>query len=203
MSEMFDRLAKTVAGGVSRRDALKYLGGVLAGGFLAVLPGRARADDDKGGGDDNGDEINETCHAFCKKCPKKGGVFGHCIGQCKATLRKNPSGSPCGTCASITNTATDVKNCGGCGPKFACTGTKPACCSGTCADLASTTNCGACGNDCSKVITAALVGCCAGKCTDLTKPTSCGACTTQCSSSQTCQCTTSAAGVTTCTCVST
>ena len=154
MSEMFDRLAKTVAGGVSRRDALKYLGGFLAGGFVTALAGRARAD--AGGG--TNEAINDQCQKYCRACPSRpAATFGHCMSQCKQTLltasRQNVTVATCGTCtatAPFTSayTNTDVNNCGGCGT--VCKGTTPGCCSGTCVDLDSdANNCGACGNVCS------------------------------------------------------
>ena len=170
MSEFFDRLAKTAAGGTSRRDALKYLGGLLAGGFLAGLPGKARADDGGGDDDEGNEEINERCQSYCKSClGVKGGAHGYCIDHCKKALRQNPNATLCGKCSAktrltvctgvasccgattnapyCTNEQTDVKNCGACGK--VCAGTTPACCSGKCADLATdANNCGKCGTKC-------------------------------------------------------
>jgi hypothetical protein len=169
MSEGFDQLAKLLAGG-SRRGFLKGLGALLAGGFLAGFAGSARADrgDDD---DDNEDRIEEACHKYCAKCPRRPrGVHGNCIRHCKRFLRKNPKGTLCGactvknpftgclsaaTCCAATATAaaycanlnTDVSNCGKCGA--VCKGTTPGCCSGACVDLASdANNCGACGKKC-------------------------------------------------------
>jgi hypothetical protein len=181
MSEMFDRLAKLAAGGVSRRDALHYLGGFLAGGFLAALPSRARADDDHkhkdkdhddDDDDDQNEEINEKCHKFCEKCPRRpAAVHGLCMAHCKRFLHKNPKGTLCGactaknpftgcpstaTCCAATATAaaycanlnTDANNCGKCGTKCS-SGTTPGCCAGGCVDLSSdNNNCGACGTKC-------------------------------------------------------
>ncbi len=56
------------------------------------------------------------------------------------------------------------------------------CCHGTCTDLGTTTNCGACGHQC-----AAGQGCCGGTCTDLNTTQNCGACGHTCSAGQTCQ----------------
>lgn len=192
MSELFDRLARMAAGGVSRRDSLKYLGGLLAGGFLAGLPGRARADDDKGDDDDDGnEEINERCQKFCKSCRGvKGGVHGKCIHECKKSLRKNPKEVLCGKCTA--------KN-----PFTACSGAAT-CCPATaaaaafCANLnTDVNNCGKCGNVCKTG--AALQGCCSGTCTDLTTSTNCGACGKACASGTTCKATTTN-GVTTYSC---
>jgi hypothetical protein len=185
MSEAFDRLAKMLAGGATRRDVLRYLGGVLAGGVLAGLTGRARADDDND--DDQGDEdnnaINKACKAFCANCPRRPeGVHGKCIHRCKKFLRKNPTGALCGTCtaaapftgcaagatcctpkgaaAFCTNTGTDAKNCGACGN--VCPTANPNCCAGKCTNTQTdANNCGACGNVCP----AATPKCTAGKCT--------------------------------------
>lgn len=173
MSELFDRLAKMAAGGVSRRDALHYLGGLFAGGFLAALPGRARADDDDGDDDDDqgNEELNEKCHQYCRTCPRRpAAVHGLCMSHCKRFLHKHRGAKLCGTCTAknpftgcaksatccpATKTAaaycasltTDKDNCGKCGT--VCTGTTPACCAGACVDLSSDAkNCGACGKVC-------------------------------------------------------
>ncbi|HBI46395.1 MAG TPA: hypothetical protein DDY78_26620 [Planctomycetales bacterium] len=174
MSEWIDRLAKTVAGRTSRRDALKFLGGVLAGGLLAGFTDKARAEDDDGDDkdkDNDNEEINKACQEYCEDCPHApGGVHGHCIRFCKRFLRNNPKGKLCGTCtaknpftgcalgatcctskgvaAFCTNVNTDPKNCGACGAP-ACTGTTPGCCAGKCVDLATdNNNCGKCGASC-------------------------------------------------------
>jgi hypothetical protein len=167
MSELFDRLAKMLADGATRRDTLKYLGGFLAGGFLAALAGRARADDDDQGDDD---EVEAACKKYCKSCPKKPHpVHGHCISHCKRFLHKDPKGSLCGTCTSTapftgcvagatcctptgaaafcTNTGKDAKNCGACGN--VCPAANPNCCAGKCTNTATdNNNCGTCGIVC-------------------------------------------------------
>jgi len=188
MSERFDRLAMMLAGGGSRRDALKWLGGLLAGGLLTGFTGKARADDDGGDDDDDdqGDEdneaINKACRTFCKTCPRRPeGVHGRCIRRCKRFLRKNPKGTLCGTCtatqpftgcvtgntcctptgaaAFCTNTSTDANNCGACGN--VCPTANPNCCAGKCTNTQTDAkNCGACGNVCP----AATPKCTAGKC---------------------------------------
>jgi Stigma-specific protein, Stig1 len=211
MSEPLDRLAKLLAGGGTRRDALKYLGGLLAGGFLAGLTGRVRADDDDKGDDDQGDDdenkaINQACKAFCAGCPNKPkGVKGHCIERCKRFSRRHPTQGLCGACTATnpfpgcpkgatccpatatkgpfcTNTSTDGANCGKCG--VACAKATPGCCAGVCTDLSTTTNCGACGTKC----TGTTPACCAGKCADLNSDNNnCGACGTVCATGKTCQ----------------
>jgi hypothetical protein len=202
MSEAFDQLAKMVARGSSRRGVLKYLGGLLAGVFSAVLPGRARADEEDHEDNDQ-DEVNEAVNAACKKycssCPRRPeGVHGHCVEHCKKFLRKNPKGSLCGTCtvknpftgcvsgatcctpkgaaAFCTNTGTDAKNCGACGN--VCPTANPNCCSGKCTNTGTDAkNCGACGTVCATT----KPTCCSGACTDTTTDAkNCGACGTAC-----------------------
>lgn len=185
MSEALDRLAMLVARGGSRRDALKYFGGLLAGGFLLGATGRARAEDgDDGDGDDHNEEINEKCQKYCASCRKlkrSHGAHGDCIRHCKRFLRNNPKGTLCGSCtaehhftgcasgttcctpkgaaAFCTNTGTDAKNCGACGN--VCPTAKPTCCSGACVDTQTDPkHCGTCGTVCSGT----TPNCKAGKC---------------------------------------
>jgi hypothetical protein len=170
MSAAFDRLAKMAAGGGSRRGFLKTLGGLLAGAFLALFPGKARADDDSDDEDNDNDEFNKACQKYCSACPRKPhGVHGNCIKHCKKFLRKNPKGKLCGTCtvahpftgcavgatcctpkgaaAFCTNTGTDAKNCGACGN--VCPTANPNCCAGACTNTQTdANNCGACGHKC-------------------------------------------------------
>lgn len=191
MSEMFDRLAKVVAGGVSRRDTLKYLGGLLAGGFLAGLPRTARAEDDNDDGDDDdrNEEINEKCQKYCASCRGvRGGVHGYCIRHCKRALFLNPKAVLCGKCSAKA-------------PLTVCAGAA-SCCTPTsgpiCVNLnTNVNNCGKCGNVCK--LTAALQGCCKGVCTDLTTATNCGSCGNACAAGKTCKATTTN-GVTTYAC---
>jgi hypothetical protein len=170
MSELFDRLAKLAAAGGSRRDALKYLGGFLAGGFLAASPGKARADDDDDDDDDD-KAITAFCQTYCKPCQAlTGGAFEHCFRTCKHC--KEDNGTLCGVCSSTNRVVTccrgkstccivkgvapycanlnkDVKNCGACAKVCTSTVAKPqGCCSGKCTDLTTTTNCGRCGHAC-------------------------------------------------------
>jgi hypothetical protein len=206
MSEAFDRLAKEVAGGSSRRGFLGSLGGLLAGIFLAAFPGKAGADRDDNDDDDDDEAIEQACKKYCSACPRRPrSVHGHCIEHCNRFLHRNPKGTLCGTCtaanpftgckvgatcctpkgaaAFCTNTNTDVKNCSACGN--ACTkGTTPGCCKATCTDLATdANNCGKCGTACPT----ANPNCCAGACTNTqTDNNNCGACGTACATGKTC-----------------
>jgi hypothetical protein len=194
MSNMFDRLAKMAAGGISRRDALKYLGGLTAGAFLGGFVNPSRADhkndkdrDDKDR-DDFNEDIEETCKKYCSKCPKGGGdgddgedegVHGKCIHHCKNFLRKNPTAKPCGTCTAKT-------------PFTACTSKNPDCCTSKTSNYCTNTNtdvknCGKCGNACN--LNTKLQGCCSGVCTDLTTDTNCGSCGNKCASGKSCKAT--------------
>jgi hypothetical protein len=179
MSKAFDRLAKMVAGGSSRRGVLKYLGGLLAGVFLAAFPGKARADRDND--DDDGDEdneaINKACKKFCSACPRRPhSVHGHCIERCKRFLRKNPKGTLCGTCTAANPFTGCVTGATCCTPKGAA-----AFCTNTGTDAK---NCGACGNVCPT----ANPNCCAGKCTNTqTDNNNCGTCGTVCPTGKTCK----------------
>jgi hypothetical protein len=65
----FDELARELAGGVSRRKALKLLGGALVGAVLASVPGVAWAA--KGG--------NSACAKFCRENFPPGRERGECI----------------------------------------------------------------------------------------------------------------------------
>ena len=182
MSEWFDRLAKVLAGGGSRRDALKFLGGVLGGGLLAGFAAKARADGDDedkddGDGDDANEEINEACRKFCAGCPRvPHGVHGSCIRHCKRFLRSNPKGTLCGTCTAanpFTGCATGATCCTPKGAAAFCTNTNT-----------DAKNCGACGNVCPT----ANPNCCAGKCTNTqTDNNNCGKCGTVCASGKTCK----------------
>jgi hypothetical protein len=199
MSEAFDKLAKLVAGGSSRRGVLKSLGGVLAGVFLAAFPGKARADHDDDDDDDDHPPPNPACTKYCAGCPTTPrGVLRHCTEHCNRFLRKNPKGTLCGTCtaqnpftgcavgatcctpkgaaAFCTNTARDAKNCSACGN--VCPTANPNCCASKCTNTATDAkNCGRCGHICPTT----RPNCCAHRCTDTTTDDeNCGACANVC-----------------------
>jgi hypothetical protein len=128
MEHPFDHLAKTLAEGVSRREALRRLGGGMAGFLLASLGlGRAWGQDPR--------DLEE----FCRNIPpgherdkcmtegqRGGGLFEACEGQ-RSRLCVTPRG------------------------KVICCPKGHACCDGECRDvLFDVSNCGACDRVCAR-----------------------------------------------------
>ncbi len=92
MSNLFDRFAKGVAEGVSRRDALKYLGGFLGGGFLTALAGKA-------GAIGCNTPIPAECTTYCATCPTSPrGVQNRCLQSCKLFYLLTGSVTTCAAC---------------------------------------------------------------------------------------------------------
>jgi hypothetical protein len=190
MSDMFDRLAKRLAKGVSRRDALKSFGGFLAGGFLAGLPGMARS---MGGNSQLLAQCITTCSgsALCGGCPSTPSwVTQRCLEACKVYCVLN--GGTVTTCGSCTATQPFV----GCPTNISgvtcCSGTTS---SGTTFNYCTNTNydprnCGSCGNVCTPPSgTTDRMGCCNGTCTDLsTDASNCGGCGRTCTEGTTPAC---------------
>src|ERR671910_3161648 len=78
----FDEVAKGLANGtISRRQALRWMGGALVGGVLASIPGVALAE--QGG--------NSACDEFCHA-----NFSGRAAGQC--TSAGAQGAGPCYTC---------------------------------------------------------------------------------------------------------
>jgi len=176
MPHVFDRLATMLAGGGSRRDVLKYLGGLLGGAFLFGSSNRASADQDNLA-------INKACKDYCSTCPRPNGVHGKCIENCKKFMRENAGTKLCGSCtaanpftgcvtgatccppaagaaAFCSNIGTDAKNCGACGN--ACPTANPNCCAGRCTNTQTdANNCGACGRVCAAPTPTCRAGVCA------------------------------------------
>jgi hypothetical protein len=77
MENRFDELAKALAGGMSRRDALRRLGGGLVGAVLASL----------GLGKAWGQAPFAGCVKFCRDTcgisPGNGGAFSQCVSSCE------------------------------------------------------------------------------------------------------------------------
>ena len=109
----FDDLAKGLAGGLSRREALRRLGGLLgvtAGAVLASVGlGKARG---QGPGP-------STCDEYCAQFypPPRGEAFGQCVRSCTACVRAG--GIACGPGVDCCDPATEVCIDGTC--EVACT----------------------------------------------------------------------------------
>jgi hypothetical protein len=124
----FDELAKALAQGVSRREALRRLGGGMAGALLMSL-GVGNAWGQAGGGG--------------RPCPNPGEI--RCDGVCV-----NPRTDPdnCGRCGNLCPAGVTCVNgtCGG--PTGGCPSGQTRC-SGTCVNLATDFfNCGSCRHAC-------------------------------------------------------
>jgi hypothetical protein len=204
MENPFDRLAKTLAEEVPRREAIRRLGGGLAGALLASL-GLERA-----WGQGNSvcagwcvanfppGPARDTCKSSaahgggpCYDCGPAGDNRGLCPGGgqggvCCAV------GAPCcnGACCVVGQTCCPSpsgtpycttlgsnSDCAFCGD--VCPPEQPTCCGTTCVNTATDlNNCGACGNVC---LGGQLPACCAGGCTDLaTDDFNCGFCGHRC-----------------------
>jgi hypothetical protein len=108
-SERFDAITRTLASGLSRRGVLRTLGGVSAGGVLAVI-GRgtvaAKGRPCKNGGIPCGKGNSFACCANNQQCSSDGvcvDVVGACYtntfaGSCECWTSGNPTtgGSTCG-----------------------------------------------------------------------------------------------------------
>jgi hypothetical protein len=119
MNSKFDEFSKALAEGVSRREALRRFGGVLAGTILASIGHGTRAQADQ-----------KACTAYCKRYAP-GKERNNCVKVCNAC----PSTTKlCGT------TGFNV---------VCCNGTGSVCCNGVCSNSnTDTNNCGTCGHQC-------------------------------------------------------
>ena len=155
MDRFFDDVARGVAGGVSRRQALRRVGLGFAGLLMASLaPSQALAA--KGGKGNKGG--NSACAHFCKGLPP--GQRGKCVSAAAhgrgVCYDCGPKGDNTGLCGSVC-----------CGVNETCSNGVCACstgftdCSGTCVNLTNdSNNCGTCGIACTSGET-----CAAGVCT--------------------------------------
>jgi hypothetical protein len=95
----FDELAKSLSGGLTRRQALRRAGGSLAGAVLASL-GLERA----WGQAPANPPVAKNCADFCKNivgiAPGGGNAYGKCVSNC-ATCNSR-GGKPCGASACCT-----------------------------------------------------------------------------------------------------
>jgi len=120
----FDEWAKDLARGVSRREALRRLGGGLAGALLAAL-GLARAWGAPA-------PRPAKCSDYCNTLPRS--QRANCNNACKQC-----GGHTENVCASRNSDKVVCCDAGACCTNGACTATDV---------LTSNTNCGACGHAC-------------------------------------------------------
>jgi hypothetical protein len=120
--DRFDNLTRALARGTSRRQALKLLGGSLAGGLLSFLGvGDAAADDCKRNGKAckknkqccSGNCADGFCAPLCPPCDACSTCSGGtCVSRCGP-------GQDClgnGTCATPCTTNVDCPGCTACAP---------------------------------------------------------------------------------------
>lgn len=193
-----DMIARGLAGGMSRREALR-VGGAALVGAVAISPADAWA-----AATGRCPHHRVRCHGTC--CPagevclpprRKGGKR-----RCGCPDHKRRCSGRC------VNVHDDVRNCGTCGHACAsgqvCANGVCACpsgqamCSGVCVTLAGDPkNCGACGHACATGEVCAAGQCatqcpagqanCGGICIDTaTDPANCGACGTACPTGEAC-----------------
>ena len=117
----FDDMAKALASGLTRRRALRRVGGGLAGALLGSL-GLGRAWGQA--------PTPKNCADYCKNFlgirPGGGDAYGKCVSNCATCL--DGGGTACGA--------------------DACCAAGQGCCNGSCTDLTTTSNCGECGRVC-------------------------------------------------------
>src|ERR1700732_1489828 len=180
MENRFDGLAKILAGGVNRRDVMKWFGGGAGAtvirwlglgtvGSLATITATPAS-------------ASTTCVTFCAQFPQS--ERAQCLSAC-AQCGGNTN-RLCGSPGAFTCCSTGTFCCG-----CACCPSSNACCNGTCTDLKSdANNCGTCGTVCVDEIckNGTCAACpsgsvfCGSTCTSLaTDPNNCGACGTVCS----------------------
>lgn len=171
-SSRFDKLTKALATPTSRRQALVRIGGTLSAALLASWPfSHALAS-------------NSACAKFCDA------VFGADTAAASQCISDAAHGKGlCQTCGSAApSSICCIRNGSGfctsySGAHCPCTSGQ-GCCSGTCTDLNTTSNCGSCGTTC----TGTTPACCSGSCKDLSNDVNnCGKCGNTCPSGQTCQ----------------
>jgi hypothetical protein len=162
MTHQFDELAKALAEDLSRREALRRIGGAVAGALLVSL-GLGRAWGQSGAVD---------CGRWCTQRLPLGKARGRCASTCESCQASG--GTPCTTGAqggvicctggatsvccggACVDTTSDPKNCGGCAGAggTVCDATKEHCVSGKCAPT-----CKSLGQTCSST-----EECCNGSC---------------------------------------
>jgi hypothetical protein len=112
-SDPLDDLALGLAGGISRRQALKLLGGGLAGSLLGILGGVGEAA--VGECKRNGNVCKNDWQCCSGKC--EGGTCAECVSNSISCTADSEccSGicSPTGTCCSRTACTTTIDCCSG------------------------------------------------------------------------------------------
>jgi Stigma-specific protein, Stig1 len=197
MAHQFDELAKALAEGVSRREALRRLGGGLVAALLASLGlDKVWADTGPGG--------NSGCIAFCAQAFDSRTIqFANCVAD--GALGHGPCAN-CGADLSRLCPQGDLPVC--CGPTQVCrngqcdnrpcppgqrvcqqTGSDEL---GKCVDLQTDLfNCGKCFNWCRDISSEERVvepACCGGVCVDLLRDRSnCGRCGNVCTPKEECR----------------
>ena len=94
MENRFDELAKTLAGGISRRDAMRRIGGGLIAAMIApfVLGKAAQAAPTVPPA-----AVNALCQSRCRDCIDPGEnppAFGVCVSSCEVCYNVT-EGTPC------------------------------------------------------------------------------------------------------------
>jgi hypothetical protein len=138
----FDDLARGLASGaLSRRRALRLLGGALVGSMMASFPGVAKARGTEGNGDNDKrclDRRKTRCNGKCVNLQKSEKHCGRCGKRCRSDQ----------TCCKghCVNLQKSEKHCGSCGKHCRSTQT---CCKGHCVNLqGNERHCGSCFNRC-------------------------------------------------------
>jgi hypothetical protein len=151
----FDELAKGLAtGAISRRKALRWMGGALIGAALASFPGVAWANDCR--------RLGRECRRDSQCCSRR------CIRRGDDKVCACPQGqSRCGD--RCVNLKTNENHCGSCAKRC---GSNQTCCNGNCVNLQrKERHCGSCFNRCDEG-EECVRGVCQGRCPSCT--TLCG-----------------------------
>jgi hypothetical protein len=188
MQQQFDELAKSLAEAVSRREALRRLGGGLAGVLLGSL-GLGKA----WGQNPNQSHFGALCQDCCRDKVRAGPRMRPCLGACEACqgdcgrVCASPTSDNVVCCApgnqccrgGCTDVSIDSNNCGTCdracptgavccdNGRGCCPRTNETdCCDGECVNLlVNGAHCGRCHNRCSTAVGTTEV-CCNGVCCD-------------------------------------